>query len=441
MGIFTYHIGKMDIPEEHREEYARQALKLLRAGGMMTVEELRLYRKKIYLLSPPEFDEEGRATGYYNYFEKECWEDWWLSTKRGTFGSNKVGGRQFCWAVVAAYILTALWSQGFFVTMVDGHFIYEKEYIGWINYVLGTQHSNQRMARLDEIVRLLHDNDRERTPKLYKILDEVPFECIDKKAFSRYCAAVFWADTDKERNPLTDEQMAAFLRDRTIAQDRTLADYISHAVCAFRDGGGTLERAEELLKMTNVERSAVYEADSTSILPLVYNREHTIFSVTQTAVDFGADFWEVWDRVKNHVPEEESDPAPQPCPPVEPISTQEFFNLEPDQMTYFWKPDGDIRLSDELTAWMRELRAELDGITETIPPEKFLETLVGAIDAAKCVFFRDAFYELIARQTEQKVQAAVLLMQRLAEREVPEHLWQYAALIGNPALRGEMLGF
>ena len=85
MGIFTYHIGKMDIPEEHREEYARQALKLLRAGGMMTVEELRLYRKKIYLLSPPEFDEEGRATGYYNYFEKECWEDWWLSTKRGTF--------------------------------------------------------------------------------------------------------------------------------------------------------------------------------------------------------------------------------------------------------------------------------------------------------------------------------------------------------------------
>ena len=59
MGIFAYHIGKMDIPEEHREEYAQQVLELLRAGGMMTVEELRLYRKKIYLLSPPEFDEEG----------------------------------------------------------------------------------------------------------------------------------------------------------------------------------------------------------------------------------------------------------------------------------------------------------------------------------------------------------------------------------------------
>ena len=158
-------------------------------------------------------------------------------------------------------------------------------------------------------------------------------------------------------------------------------------------------------------------------------------------MDFGADFWEVWDRVKDYVPEEESDPAPQPCPSVEPISTQEFFNLKPDQMTYFWKPDGDIQISDEMTAWMRELHAELDGITETIPPERFLETLINAIDAAKCVFFRDAFYELIARQMEQKVQSAVILMQRLAEREVPERLWQYAALIGNPALRQGVLGF
>lgn len=164
-------------------------------------------------------------------------------------------------------------------------------------------------------------------------------------------------------------------------------------------------------------------------------------AVAQTAVDFDTDFWELWDRVKEYIPEKKERPVPQPCPPAEPISTQEFFNLAPDQLNYFWKPDGDIQLSSELTAWMRELRAELDGITEKISPERFLETLVSAIDATKCVFFRDAFYELVARQTERKVQAAVILMQRLAEREKPEHLWQYAALIGNPALRGEILGF
>lgn len=70
-----------------------------------------------------------------------------------------------------------------------------------------------------------------------------------------------------------------------------------------------------------------------------------------------------------------------------------------------------------------------------------METLVNAIDATNCTFFREAFYELISRQRERKVQSAVILMQRLAAREMPEHLWQYAALLGNPALRGEMLGF
>ena len=130
-----------------------------------------------------------------------------------------------------------------------------------------------------------------------------------------------------------------------------------------------------------------------------------------------------------------------PCPPEEPLSTREFFDLEPDQMTYFWRSDGDIQLSGELTAWMYALRAELDSITEEIAPERFLETLVNAIDATNCTFFREAFYELISRQRERKVQSAVLLMQRLAARETPEQLWQYAALLGNPALWQEMLGF
>ena len=42
MGIFIQHLGEVKIPEEHRTEYAQQALKLLRAGGMMTVEPVQL---------------------------------------------------------------------------------------------------------------------------------------------------------------------------------------------------------------------------------------------------------------------------------------------------------------------------------------------------------------------------------------------------------------
>ena len=51
MGIESQYLGEINIPEEHRAEYAQQALKLLRAGGMVTVESVQLYGHKLYLLS------------------------------------------------------------------------------------------------------------------------------------------------------------------------------------------------------------------------------------------------------------------------------------------------------------------------------------------------------------------------------------------------------
>ena len=46
MGIKSQYLGEINIPEEHRAEYAQQALKLLRAGGMVTVEPVQLYGHK-----------------------------------------------------------------------------------------------------------------------------------------------------------------------------------------------------------------------------------------------------------------------------------------------------------------------------------------------------------------------------------------------------------
>ena len=46
-----------------------------------------------------------------------------------------------------------------------------------------------------------------------------------------------------------------------------------------------------------------------------------------------------------------------------------------------------MQFSDEMAAWMQSLRAELDGITDTIQPERFLQTMAGAIaDAGELRF-------------------------------------------------------
>lgn len=125
---------------------------------------------------------------------------------------------------------------------------------------------------------------------------------------------------------------------------------------------------------------------------------------------------------------------------MEPVSTQELFGVSSDDMAYYWQPDGKVQFSDEMTAWMQSLRAELDGITDTIQPERFLQTMAGAIADAGNYAFRDMFYEFIARQAEPRVQAAVLLLNRLNGRGEP-NVRRYLAILGNPALREKAFGF
>ena len=125
---------------------------------------------------------------------------------------------------------------------------------------------------------------------------------------------------------------------------------------------------------------------------------------------------------------------------MEPVSTQELFGVAPDDMAYYWRSDGKVQFSDEMAAWMQSLRAELDGITDTIQPERFLQTMAGAIADARNYAFRDMFYEFIARQAEPRVQAAVLLLNRLNGRGEP-NVRRYLAILGNPALRETVFGF
>ena len=56
MGTFAEYIGTMDIPENRRAEYAQWMLRLLHAGGMMSVDEVGLFGHRIRLLYPPELD-------------------------------------------------------------------------------------------------------------------------------------------------------------------------------------------------------------------------------------------------------------------------------------------------------------------------------------------------------------------------------------------------
>ena len=129
MGIKSQYLGEINIPEEHRAEYAQQALKLLRAGGMVTVEPVQLYGHKLYLLSPPELDEEdGKAVGHYNYLDENSGERWCLNAKDGWFGCGKIIGSCYYSTIAAVHILTTLWSTSYAATLINGCLVREKTF-------------------------------------------------------------------------------------------------------------------------------------------------------------------------------------------------------------------------------------------------------------------------------------------------------------------------
>lgn len=439
MGTFADYIGTMDIPENQRAEYVRQMLGLLHAGGMMSVDEVGLFGHRIRLLYPPELDETGRAWGCYNYFENDFWESWGLNANTGTFSSNKIGGRAFRTAVLAGYVLTALYSQSYDIVTVDGSYVRERRFIGWINGVLGTQYTNQRATQLWEVERLLHkDGCDEYNKDLTGLIHDVPTACADLEQVESYIAARFFEEFYADMSAEAED--AVVYRKGDAIGVRGCFAHLKKTLSALHKRGGTLEEAKKYLLMPMDERSAVIDEQVGNTLAFSYCFVSPALAVAMTAREFGVDFWALWDELGADIPSVERFPAPQPCPPVEPVSTQELFGVAPDDMAYYWRSDGKVQFSDEMTAWMQSLRAEMDGITDTIPPEKFLQAMVDAIAGAGNYAFRDMFYEFIARQAEPRVQAAVLLLERLVGRGEP-NVRRYLAILGNPALRERVFGF
>ena len=209
MGIESQYLGEINIPEEQRAEYAQQALKLLRAGGMVTVEPVQLYGHKLYLLSSPELDEEdGKAVGHYNYLDENSGEQWCLNAKDGWFGCGKIIGSCYYSTIAAVHILTTLWSNSYAATLINGCLVREKTYIRWINYVLGTQYTNQRATQLWEIGKLLQLDDAywvRCNPDLGHLLEDYPPECADRDQTLAYLAAYHFDELCSILPSLTDE--------------------------------------------------------------------------------------------------------------------------------------------------------------------------------------------------------------------------------------------
>ena len=144
MGTFARYTGKMDIPEEKRECFGRQMMKILNYGGMMQFEKVVLFGHELLLISPVELSSQGKADFWYNYFEESSWENAGFYVNDSIFYSNKIGNREFGDVILAAYMLYEMYDESPGFVDCNGEIIDSQFYGGWLNHILGTTFSMKR---------------------------------------------------------------------------------------------------------------------------------------------------------------------------------------------------------------------------------------------------------------------------------------------------------
>ena len=202
-----------------------------------------------------------------------------------------------------------------------------KSPIRWINYVLGTQYTNQRATQLWEIGKLLHLDDdywAHCNPDLGHLLEDYPPECADRDQTLSYLAAYHFDELCSILPPLTDENWEELKQSKMLTIQAIYAQ-LQSALREYHQNGGTLEGVKKFLIMpTEEKRQTIHQQTDTDqqYLLFAFFMMPPAVSVACIAKEFDAAFWELWDEIGGQIPESPQLYTLEPCPPVEPFPTQ-----------------------------------------------------------------------------------------------------------------------
>ena len=450
MGTYLGYFGDRTIPEDKREEFTRKILTILNQGGMMDLEEVSMFGKKIWLLKPLQIQPgQESLTFCYNYFENDIWETAGYRPGSCYFYTNKVGWLQFDLVCSAVYVLYEFYVDSFEMANRDDHIYDAREIIGWLNYLFGEHYTNRRATNLWRIYQLLPD---------YRKDDHLLPLLPDDASMDILGTLTYLAVTQENHEDKWKQIMAVSPHG---PEEITLPDCIRIAGNALKDlkaSDETSER-EKLEQLKNVLKAGDQKVSPeipklyrfiggiTSLLPveitakLVADTFSLNFPTLQEELrPYARDVRELWNYKDR-----------QPPKPIPPVDTASFLGCSDDDRAWWWTPGGDVHFSGEMTAWLSQCRTELETLVNqelllhgTEPLKLLIETLYDIQEHHRYVFaFREMFYDFVAHSDLPTVQATIQYLRQLSEREPDSSfsLRRYLAVLGNLPLREKVFGF
>lgn len=450
MGTYLGYYGDRTIPEDKREEFTRRVLTILEQGGMMDLEEVSMFGKKIWLMKPLQIQSgQESLTFCYNYFENDIWETGGYRPGSCRFYTNKVGWRQFDLVCSAVYVLHEFYAKSFGMANRDDHIYDAREIIGWLNYLFGEHYTNSRATDLWRIYQLLPDYRKD--DNLLRLLpDDASMDVL---------GTLIYLAVTRENHEENWKQLIAVPPHGP--EEITLPDCIRIAENALKSLKASDEASEtqklEQLKIVlkagdqkaspEIPQLCRFIGGITALLPIEVTAKLVAdtFSMDFTALlaelqPYARDVMELWNYKDR-----------QPPKPIPPVDTASFLGCSDDDRAWWWTPGGDVRFSDEMTAWLSQCRTELETLANqepllhgTEPLKLLIETLYDIQEHHRYVFaFREMFYDFVAHSDLPTVQATIQYLRQLSEREPDSsvNLRRYLAVLGNLPLREKVLGF
>ena len=425
----------------------------------------------------------------YSYIEREQWECGSLNVKTGEFHSNKVGWSYFSGGVHAVEVLREFYTVSPGIATINGDILSDAPVIGWLNHLFGESWTNRRFLTL--LKTCCVEPDWEITGDLPHALKKISNLDIDA---NRELFRLLRNRKETALEALTVMDNPLFPIPTILRKLHTLHTDLG----SYQKDGGTSSDLLRVLKSTESDlqnlseiENSIWNAAQDIPAELIQPEIEQIFHLEGTPEedllrsalesisaespmlsldgefglsDRGLAFYEALLETVTESPVYEIDTA---CflagcsfyysnrSPYPKWDYQIICNL----MIPWWKPEGEIKLSESLLSWMKDIRIRLEkAIAEGthVSAAKVMPWL-GRIGAKAYnvfrypFFFRSMWLDFQENAESEAYQAAIRVMEDILQECMadPERnlkskslpLYQYCALLANRELRKEQLGF
>lgn len=438
--------GRMVVPDDKRELFTEQMMKVFYYGGMMSFDDVKLYGHEISLLCPVKKTYGKEVRFHYNYFQDNAWETVEYDEKGNRLWSGKVSSNEFLDVMAAAYMLYELYSDEAGAVMVDGDILDGGEAVGWLNQILKTEFTREkRLDRLWELGEKLGlesaDGDYD-APDVRKIMELIP-EGLRFAAGGTDLADLIYIANGTEclcgKEP-----------------DGTYPAEVYHCKMALRKyfekkGESGIDDLWALVKMEWKEREAVTDPAWKEIVGYTEFLPARVI-VFLTAELIGREFWKEWAKLREHVYHDEMRKvyaAPEILKfrekkrrePAAPLRTSDFLRQDgffaffdtPKELKgrsnyyisdadrlYWWDGSDEVEIPEETDQWLRKLGERYRKLLEVQETENvdFLEYFFGLLEQInefyKRVFpFQEMFYDFLQNDSRREYRAALKLLEEL----------------------------